>query len=170
MKLLKTVALLSLAYALSAVPMLGHGWRHHAYGHHACDSCWGYGCDGCGPWARPAPRSQAAPGPQGYGPAESASDFETLEGKIAEVIYLPGVSPAAGLVEVRVATGSEATLARLAPAGFLQQHKIQLKEGEAISLRGYRVRTEDGDVLVAIELRTDGQTLTLRNPSGRSSW
>jgi hypothetical protein len=119
---------------------------------------------------RAAPRSQAAPRPPGNELAEPAANFETLEGKIAEVIYLPGVNPAAGLVEVLVAAGGEQTLARLAPAGFLQQHEILLKEGEDISLTGYRVRTAEGDVIVATELRTAGATLPLRNPRGRALW
>lgn len=93
-----------------------------------------------------------------------------MEGKIAEVIYLPGVGPAAGIVEVLVAAGGEQTLSRLAPAGFLQQHKIPLKEGEDISPTGYRVRTAEGDVIVATELRKDGQTVTLRNARGGTLW
>ena len=171
MKLLGTLGLLSVTYALCAAPALGHGGFHHGRGCHGWEGCWGYGCEGCGQWeARPATHSQTFPRSPGYAPAEPAASFETLEGKIAEVIYLPGVSPSAGIVEVLVAAGEQQTLARLAPAGFLQQHKILLKEGENISLTGYRVRTAEGDVIVATELRTDGQTLTLRNPRGRTSW
>ncbi len=173
MSLFKTAALLGLAYALSAAPALGHGWFHHSSGHHGCDDGWGYGCDGCGPWARTAPGLQAAPAARRFPPEQNATEpetLETLEGKIAEVIYLPGVDPSAGIVEVRVAAGEETVLARLAPVGFLEQHKISLKEGESISLRGYRVRTGEDDMLVVTEIRAEGRTLMLRRPCGRSVW
>lgn len=170
MKPLGTLGLLLVACPLCVIPAVAHAGCHHGHGYRDCDG-WGFGCEGRSQWeARPAPGSRAALRSPASTPADPTANFEALEGKIAEVIYLPGMNPAAGMVELLVATGEQPTLVRLAPAGFLERHTLLLKEGEDISLTGYRVRTADGDLIVAVQLRSDGQTVNLRNSRGRSLW
>lgn len=170
MKLLGSLGLLSLAFALCATPALAHGGCHHGHGYHDCDGCWGSGCESCAQQAPSALRSQTAPRTPASATARPTANFETVEGRIAEVIYLPGVNPTDGMVEMQVASGEQQTLVRLAPAGFLERHTALLKEGETVSLTGYRVHTADGDVIVATELRNGDQTLRLRNSRGRGLW
>ena len=59
---------------------------------------------------------------------------------------------------------------RLAPTGFLNKSGFSLKEGDPISVKGFRVDTLEGEVVVATEAEKDGQTLRLRDTRGRPLW
>jgi hypothetical protein len=96
--------------------------------------------------------------------------LETLEGKIAELNYLPGATPEAAMVEVQLQHGSQVTVARLGPAGFLKQKEITLKEGESLAVTGYRVAGFEGELLVATEVRKGNRSAALRDSRGRPLW
>ena len=139
---------------LSAIPALAH---HCGGGHHA-DDCY-YHDDYC--WrgtAQPQSRSSARLAPL---------ETQAVEGKIAEIIYLPGVTSDGGMVEARVLSGGRSTLVRLAPVGLLKQKQIVLREGDAISMNGYMVNGMEGDLLVATEIRKGDQRIVLRDTRGR---
>ena len=59
---------------------------------------------------------------------------------------------------------------RLGPAGFLKQNHLNLKEGNAITVTGYRVSAADGELLVATEVRTQDLNVRFRDPQGRPVW
>lgn len=144
----------SLICGLSAVPALAHhcGGRHHA------DDCY-YHDDYC--WrgtAQPQSRSSAR-----VAPIES----QAIEGKIAELIYLPGATSDGGMVEARVVSGGRSTVVRLAPVGILKQKQLVLREGDAISMTGYMVNGMEGDLLVATKIRKGDQRIPLRDGRGR---
>src|SRR5579885_2387114 len=92
------------------------------------------------------------------------------QGKVVEVDYLPGATAGSGMVEIRVDAGGRTTAVRLGPAGFLSQNGVAVKEGDAVRVRGYRVTTGDGDMLVATEMAKGGKSLALRNSAGRPAW
>jgi hypothetical protein len=95
---------------------------------------------------------------------------QSYEGRIAEVIYLPGVTPDAAMVELRLQSGSDVIPVRLGPTGFLKQNQLTLKEGDVITVTGYRASVGDGDVLVVTEVGKDGRTVRLRDRLGHSAW
>jgi hypothetical protein len=97
-------------------------------------------------------------------------NFETHSGRIAEVIYLPGATPAMAQVELRLITAGGTIPVRLGPSGFLKQHQVKLREGEEITVTGYRVAEPGGDVLVAGELGSGGKNVRLRDRQGRPLW
>jgi hypothetical protein len=86
------------------------------------------------------------------------------------VIYLPGATPDTAIVELRLLSGTATIPVRLGPAGFLKQNQVNLKEGDAITVTGYRVSTGDGDLLVATEISKQGKTVRFRDRWGRSGW
>jgi hypothetical protein len=145
---------------LSSPPAYGHGCGHHS----GCGSLsWrDHGCYGCGSWSGGSRWSN----PQTISPASA----ETHDGKIAEVIYLPGANPDTAMVELRLLSGSATIPVRLGPAGFLKQNQLNLKEGDAITVTGYRISTGDGDLLVATKINKQGKTVRLRDRWGRSGW
>jgi hypothetical protein len=96
--------------------------------------------------------------------------MQTYEGKIAEIIYLPGATPDSAMVEIRLLSGTSDTPVRLGPAGFLKQNQLNLKEGDTITVTGYRVSAADGELLVATAIRSQGRTVQLRNRTGRPQW
>jgi hypothetical protein len=101
---------------------------------------------------------------------ESRSSLgRNVQGVITETIYLPSAAPDA-MLEVRVRSGAEIVLVRLAPGQFLKQNGVSLKEGDAIGVTGYPASTADGDLFVAEELSKNGKSLRLRNVRGRPLW
>ena len=155
----------SLFYGFGALPSFGHDCCHHAHD----GDCWN--CDDhCrhGSAARPYWAAPSTPGSAAA--AAAAADLRTLEGKITEVVYLPGSTPENGMVEVRLQSAAQPTLVRLAPSGFLKHGGMLLREGETITVRGFPVAGLEGDIVVATEVRYGDKTLNLRDVRGRSAW
>ena len=96
--------------------------------------------------------------------------MRTAEGKITEVVYLPGATPDGGMVEVRLQSAGQSQLIRLAPVGFLKQSGLLLREGDTVIVKGFPVAGMEGDLLVATELHKGEKTLSLRDTRGRQAW
>ena len=97
-------------------------------------------------------------------------DLQTAEGKITEVVYLPGATPDSSMVEVHVQSAGQSQLVRLAPVGFLKQSGLLLREGDTVSVKGFPVSGMEGDLLIATELHKGEKTLPLRDTRGRPAW
>jgi len=95
---------------------------------------------------------------------------QSREGKVVEVIYLPGATRDSGMVEVRMMAGNQQILARLAPSGFLHQNQMDIREGDTIGITGYWAADSGRDTMIATELAKQGKTLQLRDNWGRSAW
>ena len=93
-----------------------------------------------------------------------------MEGKIAEVVYLPGATADTGLVEIRLQSSGQIKLIRLAPAGFLKESGLLLREGDTVTVRGFPVSGMEGDLIVATEIHKGERTLSLRDANGRPAW
>lgn len=148
---------MSLLCSLGALPLAGHDCCHHGHD----DGCWNCGYH-CGPGA--ARQSSAA------APLNASANQRALEGKITEVVYLPGTSAENGMVEVRIQSEGQASLVRLAPAGFLTQGGMRLREGDTVSIKGFAVTGMEGDLIVATEIHKGEKSLSLRDGRGRSTW
>lgn len=136
-------------------------FAHHCHHHYDCDDC------GCG--GGPCYRDHHASGGWNYGPpaAAPAAAGQTLNGTISEIVYLPGATSDDGMVEAWIATSGQRVLVRLAPSGLLKQKRILLREGDAVSVTGYRVSAMEGDLVVATEVRKGAERVTLRDSRGR---
>ena len=96
--------------------------------------------------------------------------MRTADGKITEVVYLPGATPDSGKVEVRLQSAGQSQLIRLGPVGFLKRSGVLLREGDTISVKGFPIAGMEGDLLVATELHKGEKTLSLRDTRGRPAW
>jgi len=150
------------------------GWLVFAFpalahcGHHDSNDCGDCGYGGCGHHGMSARRS-----PNGASSGQAAAApaaVETREGKVAEVVYLPGPTRDTAMVELRILAGTSRVLARLAPAGFLHQNEMDIREGDTVSVTGYWVASGDGEMLVATRLARQGKTVQLRDGRGQSAW
>ena len=157
MKWLGIIGVVTLPGFLAGLPAFAHDCDHHS--HHSVE-CWDCGHPG---YAAPQARRNLTPS------AETAS-LRTVEGKIAEVVYLYGATPDSGMVEIRVQAAGQAKLVRLAPLGFLKQGGMQLREGDTVVAKGFPVSGMEGDLIVATELRKGDLTLSLRDAQGRPAW
>ncbi|MFN7992430.1 MAG: hypothetical protein U0Q18_02450 [Bryobacteraceae bacterium] len=59
---------------------------------------------------------------------------------------------------------------RLAPTGFLKQNGMILREGDTISVKGFRIEGMEGDLIVASEVLKSDRSLTLCDASGQTAW
>ncbi len=96
--------------------------------------------------------------------------METVTGKVSEVIRRARPGPIKAMVDVRLTSDSKKMLVRLAPIEFLEEKKFAVKQGEVLSVSGYRMTTAEGKFLVAIEVRRGSQTLRLRHSPGKPAW
>ena len=133
------------------------GCCHH--NHHYDD------CLDCGHHWYTAPQAGRSPASSG-----AAASMQTVEGKIGDVVYLPGATADSGMVEIRIQAGGQTKLVRLAPAGFLKQGGLHLREGDTVAVKGFAVAVMEGDVIVATEVRAGDRTLPLRDAQGRTAW
>jgi hypothetical protein len=106
----------------------------------------------------------------GWTPTAGAAEMRTADGKITEVVYLPGATPDSGKVEVRLQSAGQSQLIRLGPVGFLKRSGVLLREGDTISVKGFPIAGMEGDLLVATELHKGEKTLSLRDTRGRPAW
>ena len=158
MKFLGIVSLISAFGLFSAIPATGQGCCHHD---HHCDDCWD-----CGHYSRQSPQASRRLG----APSGATAALQTMEGKIAEVVYLPGATADTGLVEIRLQSSGQIKLIRLAPAGFLKESGLLLREGDTVTVRGFPVSGMEGDLIVATEIHKGERTLSLRDANGRPAW
>lgn len=163
-------ALLAVPTALFLPSLLAHG---HNCGHHggcASSTSRDHGCYGCGSWNAGSRWNNSPPAagqtPSRPGPANT----QTHEVKIAEVVYLPGATPENAIVELRALDGSTPVLVRLGPAGFLKQNQLNLRDGDAVTVTGYRVAAGPEDLLIATEVSKQGKTVRFRDSRGRPAW
>jgi len=156
MKLLGIVGIVSAFGFFEVLPAIGHDCYHD---HH------GSGCWDCGHYSGQRPMASRGTGMRGGTVA-----LQTLEGKIAEVVYLPGVTESSGLVEIRLQLSTQNRLIRLAPTGFLKASGLLLREGDVVTVKGFPVSGMEGDLIVATELRQGEKTVSLRDTSGRPAW
>jgi hypothetical protein len=97
-------------------------------------------------------------------------DLQTIEGRIIEIIYLPSATPDSGTVEVRLQSGGQRELIRLAPSGYLKQSGMLLREGDTVTLKGFPVAGMEGDLIVATEIHKGDKSLPLRDTRGQPKW
>jgi len=145
-------------------PTVALGCCHHGYHCDDCDTYHGSYSDDC------CQHEQG--GGHGHWTASSGAvaDLQTAEGKIAEIEYLPGATPDSGMVEVHLQTAEQSQLIRLAPVGYLKQSGLVLREGDTLTVKGFRVAGMEGDLLVATDIHKGEKTLSLRDSRGRPVW
>jgi len=160
MKFLAVFVLASLAGAIAVRPVSAHdcGCRHGCdrYDHWYGDDCPGCDHDGGRCW-------------NGHHPAR-AQQYETTEGKVSEINYLPAADPASSVLELRLSTGTAGVLVRLGPSSFLKRNNFDVREGDTLSVHGFRASTSEGEVLVATAVEKSGHRLVLRDDWGRPAW
>lgn len=101
----------------------------------------------------------AAPQQRGTQPIES------FFGTINEV-----TNANAQMVEIHLKAGNKRLQVRLGPASFLNEFEFTLKDGQDISVRGYRVMEDGREILMAVEIGLQYRKLNLRNDRGVPLW
>jgi hypothetical protein len=150
----------SVVFLLSCLP-ISPATAHDCWGDRHCGDEWNCSRHG----SRGASQSQPSGSPSDAAPAP-----KVVNGRISEIIYLPGTTADSAMVEARVLTSTGDSLVRLAPVGLLKQGRLVLREGDTISVTGFEVAGMDGDLIVASEIRKGDTRVVLRDPRGRPVW
>jgi len=74
------------------------------------------------------------------------------------------------MVELRLQSGGQTNLIRLAPSGFLKQGGLALREGDTVTVKGFAVAGMEGDLVVATEVHKGDKSLSLRDTRGQPVW
>src|ERR1035441_8254321 len=128
---------------------------HDCWGGHHCGDGWNCGDHHGSRGALQSPRSVS--------PSYTATAPKVVDGKISEIIYLPGATADSAMVEARVVASGLAIVVRLAPVGLLKQNQLVLREGDPVSVTGFEVSGMDGDQTCALPIRKGDKRVVLRS-------
>ena len=153
MKSITVPATIVILCGSGALPAAGHDCYHHDHDSADCDR-----------------RHYQANRPSGSNLSSASANLQTLEGRIVEVVYLPGAAADSGMVEIKLQSASQIMLVRLAPSGFLKRSGMLLQEGDTVQVKGFPVAGMEGDLIVAAEIHGRDKQLALRDARGRPVW
>ena len=115
----------------------------------------------------PHPAAQQGGAIAGEAPYDPATEA-TLRGAVQEVKEMKNVVTVTHLVLGTADHGSVEV--HLGPSSWVVKQSVSFKTGEQIEIIGSRVKYAGSDVVVARQIRKNGQTLTLRDTQGISRW
>ena len=113
---------------------------------------------------------KGAAGPQ-MRPYDAATEV-TLQGTVTDVKNVNSRMGGRGMqgTHILVATGSGVMEVHLGPSWYLDEQKIVLAPGDAVTVVGSRVTMQNADAVIARRIATGKATWTLRDDSGRPLW
>ncbi|SPE37449.1 conserved exported hypothetical protein [Candidatus Sulfopaludibacter sp. SbA3] len=114
---------------------------------------------------RAASAGQPAPAEPRYDPGATVE----FDGIVTETREVPRSSPMRGL-HLTVDTGRESLDVYLAPMEFMKGFDFSFAKGDRINVTGSKVKFNGGAVVLAKEVRRQGQTVYLRDASGSPYW
>jgi hypothetical protein len=101
-------------------------------------------------------------------PKYDKSTEVTVKGTIEDIKLIPG--PNEG-IHVMLKTGDQTILVHIAPEKFLKEMDLNLKKGDKLEVTGSKVKTDDGDEILAKSISLDANnTFTLRDEKGAPVW
>lgn len=113
------------------------------------------------------PRGRGMKGTQS--PMYNAKTELTISGVVQEVKEVPGPGRSSGLH--LVLKGDTATYeVHLGPTWYLSQKKYTFATGDQIEVTGSQVSLQGSEVVVARQVKKDGETWTLRDENGIPLW
>lgn len=108
-----------------------------------------------------------APG-WGYGRMFNPRTVETIHGQVERVETTTHGRRQGVHLLVKTETGTIPVV--LGPSWFIDNQETKIRPKDQVSVTGSKITVEGKPALIASEVRTDGQLLTLRNQYGRPVW
>jgi hypothetical protein len=107
--------------------------------------------------------------PQGSGPRYDPKTEVTLRGTVEAVTEHAGQGYGTGVhVTLRAKTGTVEV--HLGPATFLRESGLELARDDSIEIVGSRVKGDQGEYVIARQVRKGDKTVTLRDSNGVPAW
>jgi hypothetical protein len=104
---------------------------------------------------------------QKTGPKYDFTNEVKLKGTIDEIKMVPGEFEG---VHVMLKTATETILVHLAPGGFLKMLEFNVAKGDALEVTGCKITGEMGPEVLAREVVSGNNSLTLRDKKGSPAW
>jgi len=103
-------------------------------------------------------------------PAYNVAQETTFSGVIKEVKEYQ--CPVTGTVGAHISVAADFTTleVHLAPAKFLKDYDIVLKQGDRVTIRGIRFEFDGKPAILARTVTSGQSTFTFRDPKGRPEW
>lgn len=104
---------------------------------------------------------------QKTGPAYDFANEVKIKGVVDEIKMVPG--PYEG-VHVMLKTSTETILVHLAPEGFLKMVDFTVAKGDTLEVTGCKITGEFGPEILAREVVSGSNDMTLRDKKGLPAW
>ena len=104
---------------------------------------------------------------QNTGPKYDFANEVKLKGTVEDVKVIPG--PYEG-VHVMLKTATETILVHLAPGGFLKMLEFNVAKGDTLEVTGCKITGEAGPEVLAREVVSGNNDMTLRDKKGAPAW
>ncbi len=119
--------------------------------------------------AQPAPGGGHQGGPGGPGGMRPKGEVVTLDGTVKDVtVGMPGRNIQA--VHFKLTTADATVVVGLGPEAYLKQINLTLKDGDKVTVTGWKETLKAKTLVLAKTLVVGGQTYTFRNDDGKPSW
>lgn len=104
---------------------------------------------------------------QKNGPKYDPTTEVKVKGTIDEIKMVPGEFEG---VHIMLKTSSETVFVHLAPEGFLKMLEFDVKKGDTLEVTGCKITGEMGPEILAKEVVSGQNSLTLRDKKGAPAW
>ena len=104
---------------------------------------------------------------QKTGPAYDFANEVKVKGTVDEIKMVPGDFEG---VHVMLKTSGDTILVHLAPEGFLKMLDFIASKGESMEITGCKITGEFGPEILAREVMSGNNSLTLRDKKGVPAW
>jgi hypothetical protein len=108
-------------------------------------------------------------GPGMHMPRYDTSTEVTVKGTVEAVNTITGPRGWSG-EHLTLKTDQETFDVHLGPTSFLKAHDVSFAKGDAIQVTGSKVKSGQGEALIAREVKKGDKTLTLRDAKGYPMW
>jgi hypothetical protein len=104
---------------------------------------------------------------QNTGPKYDFGNEVKLKGTVDDIKLVPGDYEG---VHVMLKTGTDTILVHLAPGGFLKMLEFNVAKGDSLEVTGCKITGEFGPEILAREVVSGNNSLTLRDKKGVPAW
>ena len=103
------------------------------------------------------------------GPKYDVKSEVTVKGTVEEIKEVPNPKGQIGIYRM-VKSGGEILEVRLCPNSFLKEFEVVFNKGDQLTITGSRVKVEEKQVILARQIESGNNTITLRDPQGVPVW
>jgi hypothetical protein len=106
-----------------------------------------------------------------YGRLYDPANEQTISGQVGSLetsAPMPGMAP--GMQMLVQTDEGKSTRVQIGPVWYLEHQDLDVKENTRVQVTGARAEIDGQPVLIAREVRFDGQIITLRDAQGMPMW